>query len=127
MSAPVARSKKSKIVEQPEVILQAAVPRTEDEDRESPMTRLTAIPIDPENIPTGMKTQSMLEKEKIQNEIDRRNQLAREKEQYNKMYKLIALGGSIAVGAIVAYKAAGYFNPSEIVDNAMDEIVDKQQ
>ena len=127
MSAPVARSEKSKIVEQPEVILQAAVPRTEDEDRESPMTRLTAIPIDPENIPTGMKTQSMLEKEKIQNEIDRRNQLAREKEQYNKMYKLIALGGSIAVGAIVAYKAAGYFNPSEIVDNAMDEIVDKQQ
>lgn len=123
MSVTGTRTRKSKNVEVPKVILETAVPEPE-ETSEINMRRNTSFPIDPENIPDGMKTPSKLEKEeRAYAEYKKEIELA-DAERANKMFKLLAFGAAIATGAIIAYKVSGYLT---VADEVADTIVEKTE
>lgn len=116
-SIPLPKQRKSKKIDQPPLVtLEAAVPTTSEESEIVKMQRLTSVPIDASNLPDGMKTQTRLMQEA--EERMRQAELTHlEEEKWNKKaLKLVALGGSIAVGAIIAYKASEYFKAESIVD-----------
>ena len=122
MSAQVPNQRKSKINDTPEVILEAAVPVDGGRADLQPMTRLTNVPISPGKLPNGMKTPSMIQEEMEKQILSEQQQKILEEERNKKTYKLLALGAAIATGAIIAYKVSGLVNPTQIVENAVEEL-----
>jgi len=123
MSGQSSRSRKQTSAPLPQVILETAVATNpEEEAQETNMRRLTSIPIDPANIPDGMKTPSKLEAEARERAEYEKYLKEEDDRKGKKIMKLLVLGASIATGAIIAYKVAGYLRPE---DSIADAIVDE--
>ena len=126
MSAPAARSRKHKPAPLPEVVIETAVPVSNEEKEESqPMERLSSVPIDPNRIPSGMKSATKLEEEETIQETARLLKKMEDEEYMQRVFKIMAFGASVAVGGIVAYKALKYFKAEDIVQETAESIVDE--
>jgi hypothetical protein len=125
VSAPVRNKSKKKEI--PEVILQAAVPLSEEESNTpTNMQRLNTIPLSPSELPDGMKPASRRLEDQARREEEERIAEVQAKSRSEKQMKLIALGGAIAIGAIIAYKASGYLSPKDI-EQIVEEVSDQKQ
>lgn len=123
MSASIPRSRKSNKSEIPKVILETAIPSIGESETEEEinMRRITSIPIDPQNIPHGMKTPSKLQEEETARLIQLELEKLDDEKKSQKMYKLLALGAAIATGAIVAYKVSSYVSAETVVEAIVED------
>lgn len=128
MSVAAPTRKSSKRSESPEVITQTAVPITQEEETQQPskMQRLNSIPINPVDLPLGMKSVSKRIEDEARQQLEAAQAAVEREEKNKKTLKLIALGGAVAVGAILAYKASSYLTVKDI-EQIVDETTNNEQ
>ena len=123
MSQPVSKPRKSKRDAPPEVIIQEAVPIAPTKDQDTQMERLSALPLTPETIPDGMKSESRLYNESIYRHNSSLEEAQQNQEMVNRMLKIGTLAAGIGLGILICSKGYKYMFPA--VDKAVEAIVEE--